>query len=166
MKKLNSYFGMAENDYLYAKSGLEICRKLGNFNHVASGCSQAAEKYLKALAERCLVGDPDGVLIMKTHNLRTLVNKVKQYYPEIPLNSKDCKWLGDFYFDARYPGDNFVEVNEEDALECLKITEEIRTAVLAALDENDEIICDLLSNKTVSEAENREKAKLKGMKKL
>ena len=34
-----------------------------------------------------------------------------------------------FYFDARYPGDNFVTVNEEDALECLRITEHIRETV-------------------------------------
>ena len=32
MHKLNSYFGMAENDYLYAKGGMETCRRLGNYN--------------------------------------------------------------------------------------------------------------------------------------
>ena len=37
MHKLNSYFGMAENDYLYAKGGMETCRRLGNYNGVASG---------------------------------------------------------------------------------------------------------------------------------
>lgn len=129
MYKLNSYYGMAENDYLYAKAGMDICRQLGNFNAIASGCSQAAEKYLKALAERCLVDDPEGISVLKTHNLRTIVNKIKQEIPSIELNSKDCKWLGDYYFDARYPGDNFVAVNEEDALECLRITEEIREIV-------------------------------------
>lgn len=120
MHKLNSYFGMAENDYLYAKGGMETCRRLGNYNGVASGCAQAAEKYLKALAERCLVDDPEAVTLLKTHNLRSLVNKLKEQIPGIPLDSRDCKWLGDFYFDARYPGDNFVTVNEEDALECLR----------------------------------------------
>lgn len=129
MHKLNSYFGMAENDYLYAKGGMETCRRLGNYNGVASGCAQAAEKYLKALAERCLVDDPEAVTLLKTHNLRSLVNKLKEQIPGIPLDSRDCKWLGDFYFDARYPGDNFVTVNEEDALECLRITEHIRETV-------------------------------------
>lgn len=129
MHKLNSYFGMAENDYLYAKGGMETCRRLGNYNGVASGCAQAAEKYLKALAERCLVDDPEAVTLLKTHNLRSLVNKLKEQIPGIPLDSRDCKWLGDFYFDARYPGDNFVTVSEEDALECLRITEHIRETV-------------------------------------
>ena len=135
MHKLNSDYGMAENDYLYAKAGMETCRQLGNYNAVASGCAQAAEKYLKALAEICLVDDPDGVSVLKTHNLRTLVNKLKEQLPKIGLSSRDCKWLGDYYFDARYPGDNFVTVNEEDAWECLRITEDIREVVQKELEE-------------------------------
>lgn len=133
MYRLNSYFGMADNDYLYARAGMEICRQLGNYNGVASGCAQAAEKYLKALAEICLVDDAEGAAVLKTHNLRTLVNRIKEQIPGVTLNSKDCKWLGDFYFEARYPGDNFVQVNEEDARECLRITEEIRETVVQEL---------------------------------
>ena len=134
MHRLNSYFGMAENDFLYAKGGMEICRQLGNYNAVASGCAQAAEKYLKALAELCLVNDPDRISVLKTHNLRVLVNKLKEHIPELSLSSRDCKWLGDFYFDARSPGDNFVTVNEDDARECLRITEQIRQTILEELE--------------------------------
>ena len=71
---------------------------------------------------------------MRTHNLRTLVNRIKDVIPGINLSSKDCKWLGDYYFEARYPGDNFVRVNEEDARECLRITEEIRDVVTHEMD--------------------------------
>lgn len=46
------------------------------------------------------------------------------------------KWLGDFYFDARYPGDNFVEVNKEDALECIRITEDLQQKVRNLLEQN------------------------------
>ena len=77
---------------------METCRRLGNYNGVASGCAQAAEKYLKALAERCLVDDPEAVTLLKTHNLRSLVNKLKEQIPGIPLDSRDCKWLGGFLF--------------------------------------------------------------------
>ncbi len=134
MYSLNSYMGMAENDYLYAKAGMNICRQLGNYNSVAAGCAQAAEKYLKALAEVCLIEAPDAVTIMRTHNLRTLVNKIKEYRPTAELNSKDCKWLGDYYFEARYPGDNFVAVNEEDGTECIRIVENIRDVVKEELE--------------------------------
>lgn len=40
---------------------------------------------------------------------------------------------GDFYFDARYPGDNFVAVSREDALECLEMTEQVEEAVVELL---------------------------------
>ncbi len=133
--KLNSYLGMAENDYLYAKAGLEICKSLGNYNAVASGCAQACEKYLKALAELCLLDHPDAISILRSHNLRTIVNAIKEKVPGISLNSKDCKWIGDYYFEARYPGDNFVQVSEEDGLECIRITEDIREVISDAIEE-------------------------------
>ena len=53
----------------------------------------------------------------------------------LSVSSKDCKWLGDFYFDARYPGDNFVVVSREDALECFSIVEAIQTNTDRILEE-------------------------------
>jgi len=122
MEMLNSYLGMAKNDYLYAKSGMTIGREIGNYNGVAALCAQSGEKYLKAVIEKCFIEDPDAMTLLHSHNLRSLYNKIKSKFP-IEVSSKDCKWLGDFYFDARYPGDNFVVVNEEDAEECLRIVE-------------------------------------------
>ena len=40
----NSYLGMAENDYLFAKGGMETCRSIGIFNSVASTAAQSCEK--------------------------------------------------------------------------------------------------------------------------
>ena len=133
MSVLNSYYGMAENDFQYAKASLEICKNLGNYNAIATGCAQAGEKYLKALAERCLVGNRDAIYVLKTHNLRMLVNEIKRVLPHVDLNNKDAKWLGDYYYEARYPGENFVEVGEEDAIECLQIVEKIREVVTIEL---------------------------------
>jgi HEPN domain-containing protein len=62
---------------------------------------------------------------MKSHNLRALLEKIKGRFADCPLDSKDYKWLGDFYFDARYPGDNFVAVGEERGLECIRLLEEL-----------------------------------------
>lgn len=129
MEKVNSYLGIAENDYLFAKYGMDLCRELGNFNSVTAGCAQAAEKYLKAVIDIAFPEDEDAVRLLKTHNLRSILNKIKEkYYTE--LSSKDCKWLGDFYFDARYPGDNFILSTEEDALEAIRIVDEIKEEVL------------------------------------
>ncbi|MEG0326808.1 MAG: HEPN domain-containing protein, partial [Cellulosilyticaceae bacterium] len=57
--------------------------------------------------------------------LRTIIAKILERFPDMKLSSKDCKWLGDFYFDARYPGDDFIRVSLQDALEAIKIVEEV-----------------------------------------
>lgn len=53
MESLNTYFGMANNDYLFAKAGMQTGDKLGNYNVVASLCSQACGKYMKAVLGLC-----------------------------------------------------------------------------------------------------------------
>lgn len=123
-KKLNSYFGMAYSDYLYAQAGMAVGGKYGDYNGVASICAQSAEKYLKAILEQCTI-DEQTISFLHSHNLRSIVNRIKESHPELALSSKDMKWIGHFYYDARYPGDHFIKVNEEDALECLRIVEEL-----------------------------------------
>lgn len=127
-KKLNSYFGRAHSDYLYAKAGMEVGQKYGDYNGVASMCAQSAEKYLKAILEKCII-ENDVITLLHSHNLRAILNRIKEDYADFDVSSKDIKWLGDFYFDARYPGDNFVVVTEEDALECIRLVEDLEQKV-------------------------------------
>ncbi|NLK73865.1 MAG: HEPN domain-containing protein [Clostridiales bacterium] len=124
-KGLNSYYGTGYNDYLYAKNSLDIAREIGNFNGVASMASQAAEKLFKAVIEKYFIDDEDCIRLLKSHNLRSMLEKIKTKFPDCPLDSKDYKWLGDFYYDARYPGDNFTVVGEESGQECIRLLEEL-----------------------------------------
>lgn len=134
--KINSYYGMAYNDYCYAKAGMQVGEQLGNYNGVAALCAQSAEKYLKAVLE--ITFSEEALGLLHSHNLRAITNKLKEVYPDLPLSTKDMKWLGDFYFDARYPGDNFIEVNKDDALECLRLTEDLAQKVTILLEQNDQ----------------------------
>lgn len=77
--------------------------------------------------------DESCMALLHSNNLRAIYNKIVTRF-DMTVTSKDCKWLGDFYFDARYPGDNFVEVNRQDAVECLRITEMISSDVSTILD--------------------------------
>ena len=110
------------NDYLFAKHGVSACDEIGNYNGVVSMCAQAGEKFLKAIREIAFSDDDETIQLLHTHNLRTLHNKISSRY-KLSADSKECKWLGDFYMDASYPGDNFVVATKEDAEECLRITE-------------------------------------------
>lgn len=135
--KMNSYLGRGRSDYLYAKAGMSVGEEYGDYNGVASMCAQAAEKYLKAIIEKCVFGE-DTISLLKSHNLRAILNAIKEVYPNIDIATKDVKWLGDFYFDARYPGDNFIQVSREDALECLGLVEKIEQEVKEILKKEEE----------------------------
>ena len=47
----------------------------------------------------------------------------------LELDTIGLAYLTDFYYDARYPGDNFILVNESDAKECLRIVEALEIDV-------------------------------------
>lgn len=122
---MNSYYSRALSDLRYAEDGLEVGRKYGDFNNVAVLGSQAGEKFLKAIVELAFAEDQTCIDLMKTHNLRTLCNKINTKCT-MTVSSRDCKWLGDFYFEASYPGKNFVVVSKDDALECLDLAKQIK----------------------------------------
>lgn len=87
--------------------------------------AQSAEKFLKAVLELVAERSADTLRLMRSNNLRAIYNEVIKY-KEFRISARDCKWLGDFYFDARYPGDNFVEVSKYDILECVQLLEVLR----------------------------------------
>lgn len=125
----NSYIGMAENDYLFAYSGMQACENIGIYNSVASTAAQSAEKYLKHILNHFFAEDSSCIPLLKSHNLRTILNKILTKYPNFPVNKLEVKWLGDFYYDARYPGDDFLEVSQEEAAHALEILDTIKNAV-------------------------------------
>lgn len=124
----NSYLGRGINDYLYAKKSMKD-ENVYDYNWPAIICSQAVEKILKSVIEAEFADDSSCIALLRTHNLRTVVAKILTKFPESKLSSKDCKWLGDFYYDARYPGDDYITVSKEDAEEALLIVERTLAAV-------------------------------------
>lgn len=136
MGKLNSYWGIAEQDYTYAKQILGFSKEINSFNKVVSTCAQAAGGYLKSIIEYCFTAEEDAIPLLRTHNLRAIYNRITTKY-RLEISSKDCKWLGDFYFDTRYPGDNFVIASKEDAEECLQLVEIIRQDALRILEQEE-----------------------------
>lgn len=137
MKAKNSYYSIGSDDYLFAKNSLPLCDQSNNYNSVVAILAQSAEKLMKEVIEQKFVDDSSCIAVLRTHNLRVLVNKIKERYPDAPFNAMECKWLGDFYFDARYPGDNYVVVTKEDAYTSLEIATNILEAVNVLLGYDD-----------------------------
>lgn len=118
----NNYLSIANNDFEYYKH----MKEYKYYNNTASLCQQICEKLLKAVIEQVI---PNACNELRTHNLKKLFDLVKS---EISIEREYYLFLGtltDYYYNARYPGDDFVNVSEEDAMLCYAITEELHRVV-------------------------------------
>lgn len=114
----NNYLAIAKNDLRYLESNLEM--KSTFYNQLSVQCQQVAEKYLKGSLERiCLeTAVPD---LLRGHNLKKVASKLNDLVSGLNLDTVGLAYLSDFYFDARYPGDDFYNVSKEEFDKCLSI---------------------------------------------
>lgn len=99
------------DDLRYALHGIDTTF----YNASCIGCQQVAEKLLKhVIVIEVLDQDP---LILKTHNLKKLVRYINNQRPKLIKDTKDLDILSTFYFDARYPGSEFIIAEASDAKE-------------------------------------------------
>lgn len=114
----NNYLSIAQNDLDY----LEAVLANGNsyYNQLAVQCQQVAEKFLKGYLERVYM-DEDITDLLRKHNIKKIASKLNDVYPGLELNTVGLAFLTDFYYDARYPGDDFYTVSKDDFEQCLSI---------------------------------------------
>lgn len=112
----NNYLDIAENDLQYLESLLKM--KSTFYNQLAVQCQQVAEKFLKGYLDKiCLEEDVSDLL--RKHNMKKMASKLNEIYPELHLDTIGLAYLTDFYYDARYPGDDFYTVTKEEFEKCL-----------------------------------------------
>ena len=138
----NNYKSLAENEFLYMQASIQIAKQLGNYNVLATQCAEVCEKYLKAVISEKMIMNADNKILLQTHNLRNILSRIKEDY-EVKITLREIKYVGDFYYDARYPGDNFMNVDEEAIEDCIEITNRVRKACLEILDQQENKILDL-----------------------
>lgn len=108
----NDYYAIACEDLKYLQATLF----LPYYNQISVQAQQVAEKMLKSVAERACV---DIEKLMLSHNLRGLYSQIHQNDQQFCLDMGKLSMLKDFYYDAKYPGNNFVTVSKEECQECL-----------------------------------------------
>lgn len=114
----NTYLDIAENDLQYLESLLQI--KSTFYNQLAVQCQQVAEKFLKGYLDKTCVEEDVSDLLRK-HNMKKIASKLNEMNPELNLDTIGLAYLTDFYYDARYPGDDFYTVTKDDFEKCLAI---------------------------------------------
>lgn len=114
----NSYLAIAENDLEYLESVVNSGSTF--YNQLAVQCQQVAEKYLKGCLDRFMT-DEDVSDLLRKHNMKKIASKLNECKPELGLDTIGLAYLTDFYFDARYPGDDFYTVSKEEFEKCMAI---------------------------------------------
>ncbi|WP_138372707.1 MULTISPECIES: HEPN domain-containing protein [Oscillospiraceae] len=114
----NTYIDIAENDLQYLESVLQTGSTF--YNQLAVQCQQVAEKFLKGYLDKLLLEEDISDLLRK-HNMKKMASKLNEWNPELNLDTIGLAYLTDFYFDARYPGDDFYTVSKEEFEKCLAI---------------------------------------------
>ena len=126
----NSYLAIAENDLEYLESVVNSGSTF--YNQLAVQCQQVAEKYLKGFLDR-LVTDEDVSDLLRKHNMKKMASKLNEYISGLNLDTIGLAYLTDFYFDARYPGDDFYTVSKEEFEKCMSVmydtVEKLKTRV-------------------------------------
>lgn len=114
----NSYLAIAENDLEYLESVVNSGSTF--YNQLAVQCQQVTEKYLKGCLDKYLTEEDVSDLLRK-HNMKKIASKLNECKPEMKLDTIGLAYLTDFYFDARYPGDDFYTVTKEEFEKCMEI---------------------------------------------
>ena len=114
----NDYYCIAMNDLKY----LEVTLNTNFYNNISVGAQQVSEKMLKSVLEQVAPAtDLEVDRALKSPNLRAIYDKIQEFDTTIVLDRKELSMLKDYYFDAKYPGDNFVTVTKAECNDNLKI---------------------------------------------
>lgn len=114
----NNYLDIAENDLKYLESVIEVGSTF--YNQLAVQCQQVAEKYLKGYLDIICVNEDVSDLLRK-HNMKKIASKLNELNTGLDLDTIGLAYLTDFYYDARYPGDDFYTVTKAEFEKCLSI---------------------------------------------
>lgn len=118
-----TYYELALEDY----KSTEVLYNAGFYNHVATNCQQAVEKFMKHLI---VVKDlSTDVNLLRSHNLKSLYSCIKAAYPDFAFGIVEYGFLSGVYYDVRYPSGNNYDIEDIDAVECLKIAKGVKETV-------------------------------------
>lgn len=125
---MDTYYDTAFNDFKYLQSIKPMIHTLGSYNPIAVTAQNIAERFLKHIIQVYLL-DKDYTTTLRSHKLTTLYQTIHEVYPDFQLDKNMLRILTDYYFDARYPGADYIIVSQQDALEAVDAVETIKNIV-------------------------------------
>ena len=136
---MTSYLDFAENDYKYFMTSYEHGIVA---NAMAEDAQEICEKYMKRVIDKYFKPETEEEqteydIHMRTHNLNKLMRFLDQ---RMGLNfdrevKAEMQIINGYYFTARYPGDESIEVTKEDMDVCADAVEHCRESILKMIQE-------------------------------
>ncbi len=122
-----TYFEIAKKRFEQLDDMFKVAENHDWYNDLAVCCQQIAECCLKAVFESYLMdidSKADLELLSEKHNLVTIAKRANEKFgPTYKID--DCALLQEYYFNVRYPGDNFIDVTKYDAETAINIAKAI-----------------------------------------
>lgn len=136
---MTSYLDFAENDYKYFMTSYEHGIVA---NAMAADAQEICEKYMKHVIDKYFEPETEEEqteydIHMRTHNLNKLMRFLDQrmglkFDREVKA---EMQIINGYYFTARYPGDESIEVTKEDLDMCAEAVEHCRESILKMIHE-------------------------------
>ena len=128
-----SYFEISMRSYKSIDEQFDFAKKHDWFNPFAAECVLIIERMIKGILS--VSGLPEGASphILEKHSIRLLARALHTKFPNT-VKIEDASWLGDFYFETRYPGEDFVIVDEHEAETILNITKTMAESLIELYD--------------------------------
>lgn len=129
---LESYFDFAENDYDYFMKSYKAGFVANMMGAMAQGI---CEKYMKFLVEQYV--NPENSLeeaeygrVLHTHSLNRLMKYLDRKGISFSKEAyRQMRIIDGYYFSARYPGEDSIELDQSDIQECACAVELCRAEV-------------------------------------
>lgn len=119
-----SYYEIAINDYQF----LDTIRNGNFYNKIGIECQQIAEKFLKHLYVTYVDVSEQEERFIKTHSVHKIAMQLNKHL-DTNFDYSSLAILTDYYFDTRYPGDEYLELTSDMANNALQLIDNLKTAV-------------------------------------
>ena len=130
---MNNYYDIAEEDLEEAEDRYAA----GKYKRCAVWCQQAGEKYLKYILidKLGITGEGDSdkdkldTAIINSHKLKRIYDRINKNDKILNVPAATLFALTNYYTKARYPGEGYVDVDQETAGELLDHAKIVKKAV-------------------------------------
>ena len=112
---MKSYREIAEADF----NGAKALAEFEMWNLAGQHLQQACEKRLKGWLED---NNKLDIVLSRTHNLRKLLREIGDYEENL---YKTAALVENYYFDTKYPGDDYIELTKQDIDEAIEFYSEL-----------------------------------------